>query len=48
MAPRHFVAFIGTWFWGVKPGVAEYHPGAAHQTYRMLDDFIQDAFNKKL
>ncbi len=21
--------------------------GAAHQTYRMLDDFIQDAFNKK-
>lgn len=29
-------------------GVAEYHPGAAHQTYRMLDDFIQDAFNKKL
>jgi dienelactone hydrolase len=30
------------------PGVAEYHPGAAHQTYRMLDDFIQDAFNKKL
>jgi dienelactone hydrolase len=30
------------------PGIAEYHPGAAHQTYRMLDDFIQDAFNKKL
>jgi hypothetical protein len=30
------------------PGVAEYHPGAAHQTYRMLDDFIQDAFNKRL
>lgn len=30
------------------PGVAEYHAGAAHQTYRMLDDFIQDAFNKKL
>ncbi len=29
-------------------GIAEYHPGAAHQTYRMLDDFIQDAFNKKL
>jgi dienelactone hydrolase len=29
-------------------GVAEYHPGAAHQTYRMLDDFIQDAFDKKL
>jgi dienelactone hydrolase len=30
------------------PGVAQYNPGAAHQTYRMLDDFIQDAFNKKL
>jgi dienelactone hydrolase len=29
-------------------GVAEYHPGAAHQTYRMLDDFIQDAFDKRL
>jgi dienelactone hydrolase len=29
-------------------GVAEYHAGAAHQTYRMLDDFIQDAFNKRL
>jgi dienelactone hydrolase len=29
-------------------GVAEYHAGAAHQTYRMLDEFIQDAFNKKL
>jgi dienelactone hydrolase len=29
-------------------GVAEYHAGAAHQTYRMVDDFIQDAFNKKL
>lgn len=29
-------------------GVAEYHPGAAHQTFRMLDEFIQDAFNKKL
>ena len=29
-------------------GVAEYHPGAAHQTYRMLDDFIQDAFAGKL
>jgi dienelactone hydrolase len=29
-------------------GVAEYHAGAAHQTYRMLDDFIQDVFNKKL
>ena len=22
--------------------------GAAHQTYRMLDDFIQDAFAKRL
>lgn len=30
------------------PGVAEYNAGAAHQTYRMLDDFIQDAFAKKL
>ena len=30
------------------PGVAEYHAGAAHQTYRMLDDFIQDAFAKRL
>jgi dienelactone hydrolase len=29
-------------------GVAEYHAGAAHQTFRMLDEFIQDAFNKKL
>jgi dienelactone hydrolase len=29
-------------------GVAEYHAGAAHQTYRMLDHFIQDAFAKKL
>lgn len=29
-------------------GIAEYHAGAAHQTYRMLDDFIQDAFNRKL
>jgi dienelactone hydrolase len=29
-------------------GIAEYHAGAAHQTYRMLDEFIQDAFNKKL
>ncbi|HXF88967.1 MAG TPA: dienelactone hydrolase family protein [Xanthobacteraceae bacterium] len=32
----------------MMPGIAEYHPGAAHQTYRMLDDFIQDAFNKRL
>jgi dienelactone hydrolase len=30
------------------PGVAVYHAGAAHQTYRMLDDFIQDAFAKRL
>lgn len=30
------------------PGFAKYHPGAAHQTYRMLDDFIQDAFAKRL
>jgi dienelactone hydrolase len=30
------------------PGVAMYDARAAHQTYRMLDDFIQDAFNKKL
>ncbi|MBX9843007.1 MAG: dienelactone hydrolase family protein [Xanthobacteraceae bacterium] len=29
-------------------GVAEYHAGAAQQTFRMLDGFIQDAFNKKL
>ena len=29
-------------------GMAEYHAGAARQTYRILDDFIQDAFNKKL
>ncbi|MEA2980964.1 MAG: hypothetical protein QOF09_2787, partial [Alphaproteobacteria bacterium] len=29
-------------------GVAEYHPGAAHQTFRVLDEFIQDAFNNKL
>ena len=29
-------------------GVAEYHAGAARQTFRMLDEFIQDAFNKKL
>ena len=29
-------------------GMAEYHAGAAHQTFRILDDFIQDAFNKKL
>ena len=29
-------------------GVAEYHAGAAHQTFRILDDFIQDAFNNRL
>jgi dienelactone hydrolase len=29
-------------------GVAEYNAPAAHQTYRMLDDFIQDAFARKL
>jgi dienelactone hydrolase len=30
------------------PGVAEFHRGAALQTYRMLDQFIQDAFAKRL
>jgi hypothetical protein len=30
------------------PGIAQFDAGAAHQAYRMLDDFIQDAFNKKL
>ncbi len=29
-------------------GVAESNAPAAHQTYRMLEDFIQDVFNKKL
>ena len=29
-------------------GIAEYNAAAAHQTYRMLDDFIQDAFANKL
>jgi dienelactone hydrolase len=29
-------------------GIAEDHAGAAHQTDRMLDDFIQDAINKRL
>ena len=28
-------------------GIAEYNAAAVHQTCRMLDDFIQDAFNKK-
>jgi len=32
----------------MMPGMAEFHAGAAHQTYRMLDDFIQDAFAKRL
>jgi dienelactone hydrolase len=30
------------------PGMAEYHAGAAQQTYRMLDDFIDDAFNGRI
>jgi hypothetical protein len=29
-------------------GEAEFNAPAAYQTYRMLDDFVQDAFNKKL
>ena len=29
-------------------GVAEYERSAAIQTYRMLDDFIQDVFNKNI
>jgi dienelactone hydrolase len=29
-------------------GMAEYNAPAAHQSYRMLDDFIQDAFAKRL
>jgi len=29
-------------------GMAEYNAPAAHQTFRLLDDLIQDAFNKKL
>ena len=29
-------------------GIAEFNAPAAHQTYRMLDDFIQDAFAGKL
>jgi dienelactone hydrolase len=29
-------------------GIAEYNAAAARQTYRMLDDFIQDAFNGRL
>ena len=29
-------------------GIAEFNAPAALQTYRMLDDFIQNAFNKKL
>jgi dienelactone hydrolase len=29
-------------------GIAEYNAPAAHQTYRLLDDFIQDAFAKRV
>ena len=29
-------------------GIAEFDAAAAHQTYRILDDFLQDAFNNKL
>ena len=29
-------------------GMAEYNAGAAQQTYRMLDDFIMDAFAGRL
>jgi dienelactone hydrolase len=29
-------------------GIAEFNAPAAHQAYRMLDDFIQDAFAKRL
>ena len=29
-------------------GMAEYNAPAAHQTFRMLDDFIQDAFAKRI
>jgi len=28
--------------------IAEFNAAAAHQANRTLDDFIQDAFNKKL
>jgi hypothetical protein len=28
--------------------VAEFNAPAAHQTYRMLDDFTKDAFNEEL
>lgn len=30
------------------PGIGVYDPGAAYQSYRMLDDFIQDAFARRL
>jgi dienelactone hydrolase len=30
------------------PGIGVYDPAAARQTYRMLDDFIPDAFAKRL
>jgi dienelactone hydrolase len=29
-------------------GIAEFDAAAAHQTYRMLDDFLQDTFNNML
>jgi dienelactone hydrolase len=29
-------------------GIAEYNAAAAAQTYRMLDDFIQDALNGRI
>ena len=29
-------------------GEAEFNAPAAHQTYRMLDDFVKDDYNKKL
>jgi len=32
----------------MMPGIAEYNAPAAHQAYRMLDNFIQDAFNGKV
>jgi dienelactone hydrolase len=32
----------------MMPGIAEYNAPAAHQAYRMLDNFIQDAFNGKI
>ncbi|MBI3434030.1 MAG: dienelactone hydrolase family protein, partial [Proteobacteria bacterium] len=32
----------------MMPGVAQFHAGAAQQTYRMLDAFIADAFAGRL